>query len=683
MSYYEKPLSVAERIAALKSQTAAPDAFKEVANPGHNSAPVNRTANEAQSTILETGNLEERWKRVQQSASARDIRNNTTPEKPQDDILRHEGGESKEETTETGDVGGEDDLLWQSALNRFQQESTSQVSVGNRSNENEAEKWDAVGYVEESLPSVLSREEQDIEFSRRMGDMDRLGPDYEQPLSTGGGEDQRNNESTEKLSLWQTYMVLHKRHPMLKYYTLGLVILLAATAAIIVVSLSQKNNSSSSKDCVTASYVGEPYLVLPQEPQSVAAGQSIAAGGFGTSISASSEYLVVGAPNPACNSQVSCEFTIGGGAYLYRRNSKKEWDLFSSFVLDDGKSKGDEFGKSVAISEDSTTVVVGAPKDDNLGTIAGAIYVMEQPFSDSVLFRLVSDDIGPNDEFGGSVSVSATTVGKDFPVRVTNVVAGASADDDFGSKSGSVYLFSKFDGEPPANACGGDRDIDIGKWVQCQKLLPDDGQTNDHFGGKVDIAGRTIVVGAMWDDDRGIDSGAAYVFSLDDDGSASFQEKLFPVNFESQANRYGVSVATSGELIVVGADLDDSQGKDSGAAYVYRLSNGAWRLESKLIDQQGTGRHRNFECGSSVDISNDGKTIIVGCPGAPGGGVAHVYNLQESGGWVQMEKFTVPDGYDGPNLRLGGSVASSGVDGMAVLGYGNSGGEVFSYRKEC
>lgn len=58
--------------------------------------------------------------------------------------------------------------------------------------------------------------------------------------------------------------------------------------------------------------------------------------------------------------------------------------------------------------------------------------------------------------------------------------------------------------------------------------------------------------------------GAAYVYSLGDDGNWGMQQKLLPTNSDSTANKFGNSVATSGNVIVVGADLDDSQGTDSG-----------------------------------------------------------------------------------------------------------------------
>eukprot|EP00579_Thalassiosira_antarctica_P030724 CAMPEP_0202031430 /NCGR_PEP_ID=MMETSP0905-20130828/65011_1 /ASSEMBLY_ACC=CAM_ASM_000554 /TAXON_ID=420261 /ORGANISM="Thalassiosira antarctica, Strain CCMP982" /LENGTH=755 /DNA_ID=CAMNT_0048595267 /DNA_START=189 /DNA_END=2453 /DNA_ORIENTATION=+ len=723
----EKQKSVSERIAYLTSHM-DPDAPK-VGNSGNKTVDMNRAAGEAQSTVQKTANLEERWKRVQSAAENYKAGEHATNQKPQDDRQQQQqgGGEwdrvwdavdhpkpgapkvgssgnepmLKEDAT-AGGIGVDDDLLWQSAMNKFEKESTTPTASNeNESNEwqsamnkfekestapteskeNESNKrWDAVGHLEDDYPPTLSQrpaispvqsqEQQDEEYANHnsvttssmgMGDMDRMGGmemDYEQ--SSPAGARQQANDSIENLSLWQTFKVLYERHPMMKYYILGLLILLIATAAIIGVSVSQTNESSN-EDCATASYTNEPFLLLPKKSRNVIAG------GFGTSISASSDYLVVGAPDSACNPQgSSCEnSTIGGGAYLYKRNNKNGWALYSSFILDDGVSSGDKFGQSVAISEDSTTLVVGAPKDDDLGIVAGAIYVMEQPFASfTPPIRLVSNDIGFNDEFGGSVSVSATTLGSDSPVRVTNVVAGASFNDHSGSNSGGVYVFAKYDDEPPTSACGVDTSIEVGKWIQCRKLVPDDGETNDQFGKMVDIAGRTIVVGAMWDDDRGIDSGAAYVYFLGDDGDWSFQEKLLPTNFESsQADRFGISVATSGERIVVGADLDDSQGTDSGAAFVYRLSNGAWKFEKKLIPDVGTEDHRGYVCGFRVDISNDGKTIVVGCPEAPGGGVAYVYNLQESGSWVQTEKLTVTDGID---FYVGGSVALS--DALRLLG---------------
>ena len=62
--------------------------------------------------------------------------------------------------------------------------------------------------------------------------------------------------------------------------------------------------------------------------------------------------------------------------------------------------------------------------------------------------------------------------------------------------------------------------------------------------------------------------GAVYVYSLGDDGNWGLQQKLVPTNTDSTANKFGNAVATSGNVLVVGADLDDSQGADSGKCFM-------------------------------------------------------------------------------------------------------------------
>jgi hypothetical protein len=178
--------------------------------------------------------------------------------------------------------------------------------------------------------------------------------------------------------------------------------------------------------------------------------------------------------------------------------------------------------------------------------------------------------------------------------------------------------------------------------------------------------------------------GAVYVYSLGDDGNWGLQQKLLPTNSHSTANKFGNAVSTSGDVIVVGADLDDSQGIDSGAAYVYSLSKGGvWSVDSRLITIDDNPVHDGYACGTSVDISSDGKTIVVGCPKAPGGGVAFVYNFENEKVWVQKDFFVYQDFYAQGSARLGESItAQPGENGMVVTGYGLN-GEVFSFSKDC
>ena len=77
-------------------------------------------------------------------------------------------------------------------------------------------------------------------------------------------------------------------------------------------------------------------------------------------------------------------------------------------------------------------------------------------------------------------------------------------DDDKGSNSGSAYVFTR-------DTAG---DLASG-WTQVAKLTADDGAASDEFGISVSIDGDTVVVGAHADDDKGSQSGSAYVFTRD------------------------------------------------------------------------------------------------------------------------------------------------------------------------
>ena len=84
------------------------------------------------------------------------------------------------------------------------------------------------------------------------------------------------------------------------------------------------------------------------------------------------------------------------------------------------------------------------------------------------------------------------------------MVVGARRDDDKGSNSGSCYVFTR-------DTAG---DLASG-WTQVAKLTADDGAASDVFGISVSIDGDTVVVGARADDDKGSQSGSAYVFTRD------------------------------------------------------------------------------------------------------------------------------------------------------------------------
>jgi hypothetical protein len=73
-----------------------------------------------------------------------------------------------------------------------------------------------------------------------------------------------------------------------------------------------------------------------------------------------------------------------------------------------------------------------------------------------------------------------------------------------------------------------------------------------YFGSSLAIDGAVMVVGAVRDQERGLDSGSAYIFERDELGEWIQKIKILPD--DTTANDFlGVSVAVSGDTVAVGA----------------------------------------------------------------------------------------------------------------------------------
>jgi hypothetical protein len=187
-------------------------------------------------------------------------------------------------------------------------------------------------------------------------------------------------------------------------------------------------------------------------------------------------------------------------------------------------------------------------------------------------------------------------------------------------------------------------------WTQQTHLKASDGTAGDAFGVSVAVSGQTVVVGADMDDDNGMDSGSAYVFVQD--GSDWVQEtKLLAMDGQA-GDLFGASVAISGNIAVVGAPGADTAWMDSGAAYLFRYNGVNWVEEAKLAAGDGKA---GGQFGASVSISAD--YVVVGAPGADGSGALYVYKFDGSV-WSLEGKVAATDAAPGQNF--GGSVSISG-----------------------
>ena len=388
---------------------------------------------------------------------------------------------------------------------------------------------------------------------------------------------------------------------------------------------------ASSGDAGAAYAFEHAGAAWPQRQQLVAGDPSSSSDGFGYSISASGDTLLVGAfrDNTAAGPQT-------GAAYIFVRDGSS-WRLQQK-LLAPGAAPGDAFGVSVAL--DGDTAVIGAwLADTPAGIDAGAAYVFVRTGNVwTSQQKLTPPDGAIHDHFGVSVAVSGDTVVVGAPGHAT-----AS-----GSDAGSAYVFVRSGTV----------------WTQQWRLEASNGAMFDDFGGSVTVAGDTAAVGAdLHDTPSGTNSGTVYVFARS--GTVwTEQVRLLPSN-AGPSDRSGASVSLDADTIVAGAI---GGGGGRGAAHVWVRTGPTWTFQQELLAADG----------SAVDwfgryVSVRGDAIVVGAPNDDPSGIdqaGSAYVFERSGGsWAQSGKLLAPT----PRFQalFGQSVAVVDAAVSAVGAYGD------------
>ena len=239
--------------------------------------------------------------------------------------------------------------------------------------------------------------------------------------------------------------------------------------------------------------------------------------------------------------------------------------------------------------------------------------------------------------------------------------------------------------------CDGNGVPDECEWAQQEKLIGSDPLQFDLFGSAVSISGDRAVVGALMDGNTGspyfaAGVGAAYVCRRDDNGTPfdpsddSWIQEVKLTAFDGVGNdQLGISVAISGDVVVVGAnnadglDADGNEIFNPGAAYVYRWNGSTWVEEAKLT---ASDAEHFDQFGKSVSISGD--TIAVGNRLDDDAGVvtgsAYVFRWDGST-WVEEAKFipSVGISYFGRSIAISGdTLVVGGTGGTHVFRWNGS-----------
>jgi hypothetical protein len=361
---------------------------------------------------------------------------------------------------------------------------------------------------------------------------------------------------------------------------------------------------------------------------------------FGRRVSISGKYAVAGAIH---------DDDDRGSTYIFER-SATDW-IQQTKLTASTPAAGDQFGSDVSISGDNA--VIGADRNDYNGPWSGAAYVFQRTNTGWIQQdMLVPSDGNVGDRFGNSVSISGNYL-----------IIGAYWDDDNGFNSGSAYIFRK----------------DKAGWVLEAKLRASDGTEDDWFGHDVSIDGNYAVVGAVLDNHDGASRGSAYIFRRE--GSNWVQQAKLVAEDGQAGDEFGGSVYLKGNYAVIGAIGNDDLGEDVGAAYIFARSGNNWTQQARLVPMDGTaGDH----FGNSVSI--DGNYAVVAAhldqDNGMNSGSAYIFK-REGQSWAQQAKLTAPNGDPGDFFGQGVSIYSSYVIVGAPYDddLGNESGSVHIFRR--
>lgn len=251
-----------------------------------------------------------------------------------------------------------------------------------------------------------------------------------------------------------------------------------------------------------------------------------------------------------------------GAVYVFTR-ANKEWTQ-DAYVKSIYYAQELRFGETLALSGDGKTLAVGATSDSLAAS--GIITYQASSMPECIVYypSSTSSSVSSSSVSSSSLSSSSTS-------------SSSTSSYKGGTGSGSVHILVR---------------KETG-WMQQALLKNSNAEAGDAFGASVALStdGNTVVVGAIGEDSqaKGVNGNQAdnSCYYPDGDGLYVIDLECKDAYFE----RYGIN---------------------NGAAYVFTRANNTWTQEAYL--KPATTFFTTL-FGSSVDISGDGNTLVVGAKG--------------------------------------------------------------------
>ena len=292
---------------------------------------------------------------------------------------------------------------------------------------------------------------------------------------------------------------------------------------------------------------------------------------------------------------------------------------------------------NMSVEGDYTVTYSATDAYNNTGTATRTVTVKDREFIQQAMFTSYITS-----GYGGS----GTSVSLDF--FGNTAIVGREGGTSVGNPA--VVIYTRSGSTWSGSASGG-----------AYNLSPPSGVSVTSFGHAVDISGNGNY--AIVSD---VNSTNAYIYTWS--GSTwSHQQNVSNVNVVT-SDRFGDDVAINydGNTVVVGASRYDRTGggSDHGAAFIFTRSGTTWSQQAKLTGVTNVNGNGYF--GETVDISNDGNTVIVGAWKSWYFVKESVYIFTRSGTtWSQQQRISPTPGWSGD--MFGSDVSISGDGNTALI----------------
>lgn len=313
---------------------------------------------------------------------------------------------------------------------------------------------------------------------------------------------------------------------------------------------AQNDNNLNGTSNVGSAYIFYFNGVSWVQQQKLTASDGAANDNFGTSVSMSGNFAVVGASYDDIGI-----YADQGSAYIFFYNGSS-WVQTQKLAHAFGGS-GDRFGSSTCMQGNS--LIIGAWGDDiGANSDQGSADIFIYNGSTWVLQgQITASDGLANDYFGFSVTINGNWA-----------IVGAAWDDiSANANQGSVYIF-KYNGTA---------------WSYWQKITrPIFAAADYHFGYSVSMSADYCIIG---EPDYGSTKGGA-IHVLTNNGSIwTYLQEITPPGIFPGPGYAGRGVFISGDYFITGASGVDANGvNNAGRLFIYKNYSGFWRLYEDFAD---------------------------------------------------------------------------------------------------